>query len=109
MATTNKKVYIITETSQSNHNYEFTISDIRWVFTSAKKANEQMSRLSSMIQEGIWWRGADFSKLPSKVLHDQTTIGFRGIIRDILAETPNGRRVTFRLQEVETSQSVSYL
>lgn len=98
-----QKVYVISESNQVTPGYDFTIDVVKWVFTSRRKAIEQMSRLSSMIEVGEWWKDENGNRLPSKVLADELYIGFMGARRDILAEMPNGKKVVYRLSEIEAN------
>lgn len=98
-----KKVYVISESNQVTPGYDFSIDVVEWVFTSRKKAIEQMSRLSSMIEVGEWWKDANGNRLPGKVLADESYIGFKGVRRDMLVQMPNGMKVVYRLSEIEVN------
>ena len=102
-----KKVYIITSTMQASRVHEFTLSEVKFAFTSKKVANKQLDLIKDKIENGGWWSDANGNNLCGKVLSD-TIIedNFMGLLRDILIETPNGLREVFRLQERELNSGI---
>jgi len=102
-----KKVYVITCTTAASKGFEFTLSEVKFAFTSKKVANKQLDIIKDKIENGGWWLDANCNKLCGKVLSD-TIIedNFMGILRDILIESPNGIKEVFRLQERELNSGI---
>lgn len=56
------KIYVITENSQTNPNYEFNIGLVKFAFTSWKNADIQMNVIRNKIENGKWWWGASLKR-----------------------------------------------
>lgn len=101
-----RKVYIITCTMAANKLCEITLSTVEWAFTSKKAANKQLDIIKDKIENGGWWSDADGNALTGKVVRDVAGGYGRGILRDMLIETPNGLREIYRLQERELNSGI---
>lgn len=101
-----KKVYIITCTTQASRVCEFTLSEVKWVFTSKRTANKQLDIIKDKIENGGWWSDADGNALTGKVIRDVAGGYGGGVLRDMLVEIPNGLREIYRLQERDLNSGI---
>lgn len=92
------KIYVITENSQSNPNYEFTIGLVKFAFTSWKKADMQMNIIRNKIENGKWWWDANGENAPKgKILSDEVYSMNNEVYRDLCVESPNGWKTVYRM------------
>ena len=99
------KIYVITETGEASRHFKFTISDVRFAFTSKKKAIQQMDIIIRKIEQGGWWLNADGTSALGKVMKDFTTKKeiYNKNIREVLIEAPNGFQSIWRITELEAN------
>jgi hypothetical protein len=97
-----KKVYVITCTLEANKNLEFTLSDVKYVFSSEKKANKQLDVIKKAVIEGKWWSDSNGNPLYGKILSDQYFVNRHGShMRDVVVELPNGLKEIYRISQLD--------
>lgn len=98
------KIYVITENSQSNPNYEFTIGFVKFAFTSWKKADMQMNIIRHKIESGKWWWDANGENVPKgKILSDEVFRMNDDICRDLCVESPYGWKTVYRVTMIQAN------
>jgi hypothetical protein len=104
------KVYVITETGEASRHFKFTISDVRFAFTSKKKAMQQMDIIIRKMEQGEWWLNADGTSALGKVMKDFTTAKeiYNKNIREVLIEAPNGFQSIWRITELEANSGYGF-
>lgn len=98
-----KKIYVIVEAMICT-NFTvgmYNISDVSFVFTSKKKAHEQLDAIKEKVENGGWWMNSKGEKVIGKVLKDSGEYG-RGetIYRDVEVQHPQGCRAIWRMKSV---------
>jgi hypothetical protein len=86
---------------------EFTLSSVEFAFTNKAKAHKQLDIIKNRIENGEWWSDAGGNPKYGKVLSD-TNIesNYKGVLRDVMIESPNGIHEVFRLQERELNSGI---
>lgn len=98
-----KKIYVIVEamlcTSFTVGMYN--ISDVSFVFTSKKKAHEQLDAIKERVENGGWWMNHKGENVIGKVLKDSGEYDMgETIYRDIEIQHPSGNRAIWRMKSV---------
>lgn len=97
-----KKVYVITCTLEANKNLEFTLSNVKFVFSNEKKANKQLDVIKKLVIEGKWWSDSNGNPLYGKILSDRYFTSYYGAhMRDLMIELPNGLKEIYRISQLD--------
>lgn len=102
------KVYVITETTEASRMHEFTLSMVRFAFTSKKKANEQLDIIARKVENGGWWSEADGTPLYGNVIALAEEIVLGNYQRDLLVESPNGLKILWRVNAIEANEGFGF-
>ena len=98
------KIYVITENSQTNPNYEFNIGFVEFAFTSLKKADMQMNIIRKRIENGEWWWDVNGENVPKgKILSDEVFRMNNDVCRDLCVESPSGWKTVYRMTPIKAN------
>lgn len=82
-----KKIYVISETHQTNPSYEWNISIGKRAFTTWKRAEVFLNELIQRYEKGGY-----------KVLRDEIYITESGYARDVILQSKSGWKFLYRIE-----------
>lgn len=98
-----KKIYVIVEAMICTNFTagKYNISDVSFVFTSKKKAHEQLDVIKDKVENGGWWMDHKGENVIGKVLKDSGEYDMgETIYRDVEIQHPSGNRAIWRMKSV---------
>lgn len=93
-----QKIYMISENFPASWEGHFNMSKIMFVFTSKKKAIEQIRIIKQRITEGGWWSDKNGNVLTGEIISDESTEDRWSYQRDLIFISPNGQKCLYRLE-----------
>lgn len=93
------KTYIILWAQKNSIQGMFNVSEVQFVFTSKKAAEQQMDKIKDRIANGCWWIDSNGNPMLGKILSDDviTNCFCYEYQRDLVYETPTGQTNLYRL------------